>query len=571
MKSPVIIEVAALVMAVLLTLTACSQAAPAPVPAPVPAPAPAPSPSPAPAPAPKPTPAPAPSGPYGELRLVTPSLGNERLYPPIADQSFSNNMAPMYDFLVGLEKGEFTPTGIAEKWEMAADGLSWTFYLRKGVKFHNGTGLTAADVKFSIDRQTAPEGVSSTMRIAVDRTEVLDDYTLRVYTKGKLPFFLWNLTLGSPGRGMVMPKDYIEKNGVPFFERQPIGSGPFKFVRQVAGDVMEYEALDKHWRQVPAFKKLTLIVMPEETTRVASLKTGAVDVAEIGLESVIDLEGAGFQSAVIDNVTPLIMFLGPYDDPRAAGMPTTNLKVRQALSLAIDRVTIGKTMFYGKLGPPMPPMLGVQATDIDVPYWQDYCTKLYRYDPVEAKRLLKEAGYPDGFAFKIYTWSDSGRTFLPKMAEVVASYWLKIGVKAEVNQIESGVWTTWRRGPAPAGVKGPNTPFVGQACTWARIGSSQTQSLLAGFHSRSSQIFYFGNGIPELDRAIEVVESEINESKRREAAVKAINIITDSYVAFGIGELPSYVAIAPRVDWTFPTPLAFPTPASYAELARHGK
>ena len=557
--------VVSLAIITILTLAGCVQTAPAPAPVPVPAPAPAPAPAPTPAPA----PAPAPTGPYGQLRIGTSALGNERFYPPFADLSTKSIVAPMFDFLVGAPKTVLAPVLIAEKWEVAADGLSWTFSIRKGIKFHNGEDLKADDVKSSIEGYMLPQSSNSAMRNAVDRVELVNDYSLRVYTKAKQPFFPWAFTLVSPATGMVMPKDYIEQRGLEYFDRYPVGSGPFKFIRRVSGDLIEYEAVENHWRQTPEFKKLTVILIPEESTRVAMLKTAQVDLAEVGLESALEMGTTGFQTAVIGTTSPIIQLMGAYD-PRAAGMPTSDIRVRQALSLAIDRDTIRKEFFYGKTGPPMPANLSEVSTDIDVPYWVDYCAKLYRYDQEEAKRLLKEAGYAAGFSFKLYTWPDVGRGYLPKMAEIVSAYWLKIGVKAEVTPIDSGVWTTWRLGPGPTGGgRGPALPLVGQATTWARVSDPLTHTTLqTGYHPIGS-IAYPGDGMPELSKLIVDMQSEVDTAKRREMVAKAAKMATDSFVAFQIASVPTYVAISSQIDWVFPTPLPYSSPSAFAELAKH--
>src|SRR5262245_20917198 len=142
--------------------------------------------------------------------------------------------APVWDSLVGfdLDNGGIGP-GVAERWEQAADGKSWTFYLRKGLRFHNGDPVTAQDVKFSLERVMSPESISSgaaALGRAVDRIEVVDDLTVRVYTKGVIPQFAASLSRAVFMEGSVMPKKYIEKIGAKGFRDKPVGSGPWKFV-----------------------------------------------------------------------------------------------------------------------------------------------------------------------------------------------------------------------------------------------------------------------------------------------------------------------------------------------------
>src|SRR5262249_13904031 len=142
--------------------------------------------------------------------------------------------APLWDSLVGfdVEKGGIGP-GVANRWERASDGLSWTFHLRPGLKFHNGDPVTAHDVKFSLERIVSPESSASNgaaLRRAVDRIDVVDELTVRVHTKGVIPHFAASLSRAVFMEGTVMPKKYIETVGARTFREKPIGSGPWKFV-----------------------------------------------------------------------------------------------------------------------------------------------------------------------------------------------------------------------------------------------------------------------------------------------------------------------------------------------------
>ena len=182
------------------------------------------------------------------LIIALDTLGAQ-VMDPIADTRapHAHYHAPIWDSLVGfdLEKGGIGP-GVAERWTRADDGKSWTFYLRKGLKFHNGDPVTAHDVKFSLERIMTPESISSgaaALRRAVDKIDVLDDHTVRVTTKGVIPHFAASLSRAVFMEGSVMPKKYIETVGTKGFRDKPIGSGPWKFVRSVPGDRIEYEAV----------------------------------------------------------------------------------------------------------------------------------------------------------------------------------------------------------------------------------------------------------------------------------------------------------------------------------------
>src|SRR6058998_3135075 len=235
------------------------------------------------------------------LVIALDTLGAQVMDPIMDTRApHAHYQAPIWDSLVGfdLENGGIGP-GVAERWQLAADGQSWTFYLRKGQRFHNGDPLTAQDVKFSLERVMSPESISSgaaALRRAVDRIEAVDDLTVRVYTKGVIPQFVASLSRAVFMEGSVMPKKYIEAVGTKGFREKPIGSGPWKFVRLVPGDRIEYEAVTTpHWRGTPQFKKMTLLLVPEQSTRIAMVRTGEASIVSIGPEAIKEAQAGGMR------------------------------------------------------------------------------------------------------------------------------------------------------------------------------------------------------------------------------------------------------------------------------------
>lgn len=475
--------------------------------------------------------------------------------------------AEIFDWIVYAKGKEIAPE-VVEKWQMSSDGLSWTLNIRKGIKFHNGEDLTADDMKFTIDRYISKDSYYSYIRDITDRVEIVDDYTVRVYTKGTQPGWIGYAGAdANSSQGLVVPKDYIEKNGWEFFSRRPVGSGSFKFVRHVGGDLVEYEALEKHWQNTPEFKKLTIILMPEETTRVASLKTGIVDVIDVGMESALELEAAGFRTPKLSDLNTSFRIYGAYD-PRAAGMPTANLKVRQAMSLAIDRAEILKTFFYGKATPAFVPALTANARDIDTAFWQDYANKIYRYDPEEAKKLLKEAGYPDGFTVKLYSYTMGGAPFLPKLSEVLQGYWAKVGIKAQINATDWGSFTRIRAvGSGPD--RAPAAELVGNISLAAQSERADApRNLLTSFRSGGTYA-HLWKAMPEVDKALDDAQREMNDAKRKELLAKAIKLSADSWTVNSICNAPELTALGPRVGFDLPPMSSAIT--FYADVAKHLK
>lgn len=524
-------KVVALGLVTILFAVGCANPTPTPAPSPAPAPTPTPTPTPAPtpAPAPAPKPAPTPAGLTGELRVAQASFAGE-IFDPIRENTtynrYSNGL--ICDYLLTLDQNGKLSPGIAEKWEMAGDGLSWTFNIRKGVKFHNGEDLKADDVKFSIERYASKESRYAWQRDSVDRIELVDEYTARVYTKGTRPYYDWLTSSSLPSAtGMIMPKDYLERIGPTEYRRRPVGSGPWKFVRQVFGDLAGYEANENYWGRVPGIKNLTMLLIPEEATRVAMLRTGVVDLIDAGMETTIELKNEGFNTYNQAVSIPMINLSGAYH-PDGAKMPIADVRVRQALSLAINRDELAKNFFMGEAEPAFVGQLTPLNSDVDVKYWKEKAAKIWRYDPEEAKRLLKEAGYPNGFSIKLYASPAAGTSWLPKMGEVIAGYWQQIGVQSVIIPIDWGTLGNLRTGPKPE--------LIGAAWTYGRAYDPVTASGLQQIWHSGGATTLFSKAWPEMDKLIDLAMTEPSGSKRAGYVNQALEMAVEKYTTL---QLPS--------------------------------
>ncbi|MBI2859193.1 MAG: ABC transporter substrate-binding protein [Chloroflexi bacterium] len=504
-----------------------------------------------------------PAGPYGELVIGVTSFGTERLKLDSISGDSLGLLAPLTDFLFWTESyGGAQKPQLVEKWDISADGLSWTYNIRKGIKFHNGDTLTAKDVKFSIEQNLSKTAFFNNTNSSIESVEVVDDYTVRILTKGKQPLLPRIHTGTSPYQGIVVPKDYIDKNGWDYFEQHPVGTGPFKFVSRTLGDSFTYQAVDKHWRQTADFATLKVVMIPEEATRVAALKTGQIDVAEnLDFSNAIGLEKLGTKLLEVGQAASMIQLHGAYE-PRAKGMPTSDLRVRQALSMAIDRAEIAKTLYFGKAQPPLPPYFSSPSVDIDMPFWTDYLSKIYRYDPAEATRLLKDAGYQNGFTIKLYTFPAGGAPDNPKLALIAQSYWAKIGVKTEIVPSDDGTYKKWKNKPV-------NDALVGQATTYVAVSLPPT-NLKSHFYGKSGTNL-LGESSPEFDRLIDAVFNEMDEAKRKDLFGQATKIVTDAYTSLMIDRYPAYAALGDKVTFGLPTPQSTQVLSVYAQYFKHKK
>ena len=183
----------------------------------------------------------------------------------------------MHDALVKPMPGKAMAPSLAESWTQSKDGLVYEFVLRKNVRFHNGDVMTAEDVKFSFERY---RGASATLlKGKVAKVEALDPHRVRFTLKQAWPDFLAFYATPATGAAWIVPRKYVEQVGDEGFKKAPVGAGPYKFVAFKPGVELVLEAHEQYWRKVPAVKTLVLRIIPDESTRLAALKRGEVDVA----------------------------------------------------------------------------------------------------------------------------------------------------------------------------------------------------------------------------------------------------------------------------------------------------
>ncbi len=393
--------------------------------------------------------------PKGTLVFAVDSLAAQTL-DPILEQRPGNAVyqAAMYDSLVGFDiaKGGIGP-GVAESWTIADDGLAWTFKLRAGQKWHNGDPLTAHDVKFSLERVMSPASqaaAAASLRHSIKSIEVVDDLTVRVNTNGTQIGLPASLSRAVAPEGSIMPKAYIEKVGDEEFRKKPIGSGPWKFVRNVPGDRIEFEAVDHaHWRGRPKFKNLHVLLVPEEATRVAMARTGEAGIAAITPETIEGVVKAGLEVLTVPGTTaPVFQFWGTWREG-SKDSPLAKKRVRQALSLALDRKQIIQHVMAGKAAMPRPFSTFSFTDSLSVDRWKTWSEENFRYDPELAKKILAEEGYPNGFELKFANTALPGTQFMVAVGTAMVDMWTKIGIKVTVKHYEWGAFSPLVRGDQP--------------------------------------------------------------------------------------------------------------------------
>ncbi len=374
--------------------------------------------------------------PKGEITIVTEYMGHEVPIPYIEMPQGFDYMKLLYDPLMGVTPDGRLSTehGIAQKREMSPDALTWTFYLRKGIKFHDGVELTAKDVKFTIEQAMRPDCIRPNgieIKKVVKSVEIKDPYTLIVRCKEPTPFLdnLFSDLDDTPA--LIVPKDYYEKVGKDEFQKHPIGSGPYKWHSQMAGSSIKLEATDRHWRDgVPRYKFVNFRIIPEETSRVAMLMTGEADITSISPAKVNEVQKAGLQ-VVSQKDVGMVTF---HPNMQWTSPAFSDIRFRKALNFAIDREAIMKHIFKGKARPASTWPGSVMEVCGGVP-----SLKPYPYNPEEAKRLLKEAGFV-GYEFEVPSYK---RPLCPEfhdLVQAVCGYWEKMGLKPKIFMTD---WSTF--------------------------------------------------------------------------------------------------------------------------------
>src|SRR5689334_8061948 len=417
-----------------------------------------------------------------------------------------------------MPQGNPTPS-LAESWSAAEDGLSYEFVLRKDAKFHNGEPVTADDVKFSFNRYRGAAHALLKERVA--SVEAPDPQRVVFKLKNPWPDFITFYTVAS-GAGWVVPRKYVEKVGEDGFKKAPIGAGPYKFVSFTPGIELVLEAFDGYWRKTPSVKRIVLRVIPDESTRLAALKAGDVDIAYLlsgpTAEEVKRTPGLRLAAAM----PPGVVFLDLPEqwDPKS---PWHDLRVRQAAGYALDRTALSQAETLGLSRPTgglIPRVLDF-ARAYDPP----------AYDPARAKRLLAEAGYPNGF--------DAGdlTPFPPffSLAEAIGNYLQAVGIRTRLRTMERATFlTSWREHKLRGVIMGLGAP-AGNAATRIEVYATK-----GGIYSAGE--------VPGIEALFQRQARELDRKKREGLLHQIQQIMYDRAMYVPIYELAFLWGVGPRVE-----------------------
>jgi len=403
-----------------------------------------------------------------------------------------------YNLFEGLLKvdrnGKVVPM-LAKSYTASKDGKEYTFALHPGIKFHDGKACTAEDVKFSLERILDPKTAAPYRMYyeGIESVQVVDPLNVKIKLKKYDSMFLFNIARGD---AVIVPRQAVDK-----LKSQPIGTGPFKLAEWKRGDsIVMVKNADYHLNGVPYLDKVVFTFIPDPSSQLAALKAGDVDVIayDMAPENVAALEkGARFKVLKGHTTTDVIMAMNH------SKKPFSDAKVRQAITLAIDRKAVIQGAMSG-FGTPIGSHM-----DPTNPYYADL-SGLYPCNPEKAKQLLAEAGYPKGFEAVLKL--PEPYAYARRSGEVIADQLSKVGIKLTLEVIQMGQWVdrVFKNADYDLTVMGHAEPFDIE------------------IYGKANYYFRYSN--PKFQEMLKKAEEEINEQTRKKIYADIQKLIADDFV-----------------------------------------
>ena len=511
----------------------------------------------------------------GNVTFMVAAWGDERF-----DRTFSGGASNSYGrilhgFLIeSTAETELIP-GIASEWGFSEDGLTWIVTVRDGVKFHDGTDLTAKDVAWSIEHNFGPQAAeyaqsSTAVGFAKKMAKVEQTGPNEVSSTFK------SIETGFPGymsaAGPTWPAIYPARATLrneeeeAAYDKNPIGAGVMKRGRFVPSEVIEFERYDDYYFQPASgfdedrtvkFATLDLRLVPEEATRVAAIRAGDADVAPVSLRARPQVEkGGGRIVWGAEGGYFRIMLFGCWTGAERAGMetyPCMDKRVRHALSYAVDKELMRDRLYGG------PEAMEVErggwgaVTPSTIGYSADL--KPFPFDPAKARALLTEAGYknpdnPNGKDFGplvVNTWVSALMPFLPESAQLAAENWKReLGIETEVVVGEEvSMKDAYKAGNLDGQI------------VWRDNETRLDAASIMGSHFGRRDKRDRGHNDPVLFEAVEEAISVFADAERPAALNKLYRQLYEEQYLIGIGTINIPWALGPDVaDWQ-PFPVAF--------------
>lgn len=471
--------------------------------------------------------------------------------------SYINNQ--VFEGLIGgsVVDGTDIPTGLADGWEISADGIEYTIHLNQNVVWHDGTPFTSADVIATFDGALAENSQSVrkvTIESVLDRYEAVDDYTVKFYAKAPSGIFLTE-ALGQFGIlaahiwADVDPGEWPSDGGSTGTDpSRVIGTGPFKFEEWKLGETVSLVKNEDYWQQdqVPNIDRFIFQVVADGNTVIASLQTGGADIGGIGFDSADIIAESNPELQIVAYDTTSMNYYHQNQDASKTEL-FTDVRVRQAMLYALDRTLLADMVYFGYAiqADGMQPVLSIAFNPEGV-------NTIYNYDPEMAMSLLEEAGWvdedgdgireKDGEKLTMDIMYSEGTTTYPVQIPYMQDAWREVGIEA----ITSAVPFQSLLDDTDAG----NYHVCVQGFQWSIDGGQDAMFATQSTPPNGFNSMRYSN--PDYDALIEPSKTEVDQQKRIEILQEQDNILNDD-AAIGINVFrQNIMGASPRVHNFFP-------------------
>ena len=417
------------------------------------------------------------------------------------DQPSSQVNRQIYNTLVDLDDNMAPVPSLAERW-VWEDPTRLRMYLRRGVRFHNGDELRASDVKFTLDRAAVSPHIAHITGM-IERVDVINDYEILITLDN--PFVPFLAHLGHPATSIVNERA-VRQYGDDY-GRNPVGTGPMRFVNWVTGASIDLVRFDDYWAGPARVRNITFNFIIDPTTRLIALETGEIDLMYGVSQSDVSR---------VQNDPNMVMIQTPGLGTDYIGFnfqkpPLDDARVRQAINYAIDMDAVMRAAYFGVNPPangPISDLVWASAANTLAPF---------TYNQARARQLLTEAGYPNGFSTTLVT--NEGNNVRLDVAEIVQNMLAQVGIRMDIQLMEWGAYLDYTSA-------GNHDMFI---LGWVTVTGDPDYGLSALFHSDNfgaagNRTFYAN---PRLDDLLDQGRRETNPTRREQIYMEAQQIIRD--------------------------------------------
>ncbi|MCI7188522.1 MAG: ABC transporter substrate-binding protein [Fusobacterium mortiferum] len=421
------------------------------------------------------------------------------------DTMSNKSITLIYDILLDLDENLNLKPNLAESWERL-DDCNVIFHLKKGVKFHNGEELKAEDIKFTLERAASSPQTLYLFK-PITKVTVIDDYTVQVTTDKPFGALLNNL---AAVQGGIVSKKAVLEYGDDYVNH-PVGTGQYKLKEWLPGNRIVFEGFKDAYQGAPNFEELTYLTIPEVSNRMIALETGEVDVAfDIGIMDKETIENSN-NLELVEVESPALLYLG-FDQTNPIYQ---NKKLREAIAYAIDNQTFVDVVFRGSAvtgDSPLPKASPAYNGNV----------KKYNQDIEKAKKLLAEAGYPNGLDIELWCMDDGPRV---DMCVIIQDQLKKIGINVEIKIFEFGAYVS------KTALPNKELYFL----SWNSSGDGDV-ALYPLFHSSQhgapgNRSFYSNK---EVDKLLDKARVSVDEEERKSLYKEVQNILQEDLAIYAL-------------------------------------